>query len=73
MNAMISNMAYSFEKHRKTLKSCIFFGSRPNMAVFQIFQDRFFHGLLFSIREGLVKALIVVPSLFAAEIDPFSS
>ena len=73
MNAMILNMAYSFEKHQKTLKRCIFFCSRPNMAVFQIFQDRFFHGLLFSIREGLVKALIVVPSLFAAEIDPFGS
>ena len=72
MNAMISNMAYSF-KNTEKLKSCIFFGSRPNTAVFQIFQDRFFHGLLFSIREGLVKALIVVPLLFAAEKDPFGS
>ena len=57
----------------KLWKVAFFFGSRPNMAIFQIFQDRFFHGLLFSIREGLVKALIVVPLLFAAEIDPFGS
>ena len=73
MNAMILNKAYSFEKHQKTLKSCLFFGSRPNMAVFQIFQDTFFHGLLFSIQEGPLKGLTLVPSLFAAEKDLFGS
>ena len=37
------------------------------MAVFQIFQDRFFYELLISIQEGLLKALVLVPPLFAAE------
>ena len=60
-------------KTPKNSEKVHFFCSRPNMAVFQIFQDRFFDGLLFSIREGLVKALLVVPSLFAAEIDPSGS
>ena len=41
------------------------------MAVFQIFQDTFFCGPLISIQEGLVKALILVPPLFAAETDLF--
>ena len=66
MNAMISNMVYSFEKHRKPPKN-----SRPKLAVFQIFQDTFFYGLLFSIQEGPVKVLTLVPSLFVAEIDLF--
>ena len=37
------------------------------MGVFQIFQDRFFYELLISIQEGLLKALVLVPPLFAAE------
>ena len=41
------------------------------MAVFQIFQDTFFCGPLISIQEGLVKSLILVPPLFAAETDLF--
>ena len=71
MSTLISKIAYSLEKHQKTQKSCIFFCSRPNMAVFQIFQDTFFCGPLISIQEGLVKALILVPPLFAAETDLF--
>ena len=43
INAMISNTAYAFEKHQK---NSIFICSRPKMAVFQNFQDRFFHGLI---------------------------
>ena len=73
---MILNMAYSFEKHRKPPKNSEklhFFGSRPKLAVFQIFQDTIFYGLLFSIQEGPVRVLTLVPSLFAAKIDLFGS
>ena len=63
INTMISNTAYSFEKHQK---SSIFLCSRPKMAVFLIFQDRFFHGPLISIREGLLRVFIQVPPLFAS-------
>ena len=64
INTMISNTACSFEKHQK---SSIFLCSRPKMAVFQIFQDRFFHGPLISIREGLLRVFIQVPPLFASK------
>ena len=53
--------------HPKTMKSSIFSCSRPKMDVFQIFQDRFFHGILISIQEGLAKTLILVPPLFASK------
>ena len=53
--------------HTKTMKSSIFSCSRPKMDVFQIFQDRFFHGILISIQEGLAKTLILVPPLFASK------
>ena len=64
INTMISNTVYSFEKHKK---NSIFLCSRPKTAVFQIFQDRFFHGLLISIREGLLRIFIQVPPLFASK------
>ena len=70
MNAMILNMAYSFEKHRKPPKNSEklhFFGSRPKLAVFQIFQDRFFWVPLISIQRGLVKAFILVPPRLASK------
>ena len=51
----------------KLWKVAFFLCSRPKMAVFQIFQDRFFHGPLISIQEGLLKTYILVSSLFAAE------
>ena len=60
-------MMYSYEKHQKTLKSSIFLCSRPKMAVFQIFQDRFFWVPLISIQEGLVKAFILVPPRLASK------
>ena len=71
MSTLISKIAYSLEKHQKTQKSRIFLCSRPKMAVFQIFQDTFFCGPLISIQEGLVKSLIIVPPLFAAETELF--
>ena len=40
------------------------------MAVFQIFQDRFFLGPLISTQKGVLKTYILVSSLLAAKNHP---
>ena len=49
------------------MKSSIFYVLGQKWPFFKFFRTDFFYELLISIQEGLLKALVLVPPLFAAE------
>ena len=61
----------SFTKNTENYSKIAFFlCSRPKMAIFQIFQARFFDGHFFGLQEGSMKSEILLPPLVAFESLP---